>query len=271
MALRQEAMHPSEAESLLGAPPPSAAVALRVYRTRFWVLLSFSLIGMCQCMNCFTLTSLPDSSEKYFNITQGELIVIFNWQPLANTIGALFAAGLYSTLGTRSTARLLAVLATAGPAIRCIPSLVPAVLASRPLRLICLHASSVINGCGGPILNSAPALLSAIWFPAQERMTATGILGTCPILGSMVGFALGPRMVHHYTQLPSLLYAEAIGTAVCGLLIWIHFPDAPPTPPSGAAQLRAGRAAEASAEEKSELQVSHHGIAGSSFSSSCQR
>ena len=256
MALRQEAMHPSEAESLLGAPlPSSSSAALRVYRTRFWVLLSFSLIGMCQCMNCFTLTSLPDSSEKYFNITQGELIVIFNWQPLANTIGALFAAGLYSTLGTRSTARLLAVLATAGPAIRCVPSLLPAVLASRPLRLLCLHASSVINGCGGPILNSAPALLSAIWFPAHERMTATGILGTCPILGSMVGFALGPRMVHHYTQLPSLLYAEAIGTAVCGLLIWIHFPDAPPTPPSGAAQLRAGRAAEASAEEKSELQV----------------
>jgi len=62
-------------------------------------------------------------------------------------------------------------------------------------------------------------------------------------------------MVHHYTQLPNLLYAEAIGTAVCGLLIWLHFPDAPPTPPSGAAQLRAGRAAEASAEEKSELQV----------------
>ena len=155
MALRQDAMHPSEAESLLGAPlPSSSSAALRVYRTRFWILLAFSLIGMCQCMNCFTLTSLPDSSEKYFNITQGELIVIFNWQPLANTVGALFAAGLYSTLGTRSTARLLAVLATAGPAIRCVPSLVPAVLASRPLRLLCLHASSVINGCGGPILNS---------------------------------------------------------------------------------------------------------------------
>ena len=39
-----------------------AAAGLRVYPTRFWILLSFSLLGMCQCMNCFTLTSLPESS-----------------------------------------------------------------------------------------------------------------------------------------------------------------------------------------------------------------
>ena len=170
---------------------------LKKYRTRFYILFSFALIGMCQCMNCFTLTSLPDSTEEYFGITQAELIFIFNWQPLANTVGALFASALYSTLGTKWTVRLLALLASAGPALRCVPSLVPAVKASRDLTLLCLHASSIINGCGGPILNSAPALISAIWFPAKERMTATGILGTCPVLGSMVGFFIGPRIVHH--------------------------------------------------------------------------
>lgn len=198
-------------------PPPAgvAAPAFKPTATRYWILFSFSLIGMCQCMNCFTLTSLPDSAEQYFRISQSELIVIFNWQPLANTVGALFAAGLYSTLGTKWTARLLAVLATLGPTLRCVasertmateqrkhqlkkidvwcpvlacwrvkhahgypstprrcvPSLVPSVLASRPLRLLCLHGSSIVNGLGGPILNTAPALLSAIWFPANERMT----------------------------------------------------------------------------------------------------
>ena len=81
--------------------PDNGPLLLRAYRTRFWILLSFGLIGMCQCMNCFTLTSLPDSSEKYFNITQSELIVIFNWQPLANTVGALFAAGCTRPSGQR--------------------------------------------------------------------------------------------------------------------------------------------------------------------------
>ena len=212
---------------------------LKVYGTRFYVLASFALMGMCQCMNCFTLTSLPDSMEEYFRVTQAELIVIFNWQPLANTVGALFASALYSTLGIKWTVRLLALLATLGPAVRCIPSLVPAVLASRDLTLVCLHISSIINGCGGPILNAAPALIAAIWFPATERMTATGILGTCPILGSMVGFFVGPRIVRHYTDVPTLLYVEALVPAVCGLMIWIYFPEKPPTPPSGAAELRA--------------------------------
>jgi hypothetical protein len=70
-------------------------------------------------------------------------------------------------------------------------------------------------------------------------MTATGILGTCPVLGSMVGFFIGPRIVRHYTDVPKLLYVEALATAACGLMIWIYFPERPPTPPSGAAELRA--------------------------------
>lgn len=243
-----DAMSIEETEALIKGRPTSPGDSrltpvlrprLRVYGTRFYILTSFALIGMCQCMNCFTLTSLPDSTEQYFGISQAELIFVFNWQPLANTVGALFASALYSTLGTKWTVRLLALLATVGPAVRCIPSLVPAVRASQDLTLVCLHISSIVNGCGGPILNAAPALIAAIWFPANERMTATGILGTCPILGSMVGFFIGPRIVRHYTDVPKLLYVEALATAACGLMIWIYFPERPPTPPSGAAELRA--------------------------------
>ena len=223
--------------------PDNGPLLLRAYRTRFWILLSFGLIGMCQCMNCFTLTSLPGSSEKYFGLTQGELLLIFNWQPLGNTVGALFAAGLYSTLGTRVTVRLLALLTAAGALIRCLPSLVPAILASRPLMLLCLHTSSIVNGMAGPILNTAPALLSAIWFPAEERMSSTGVLGTCPVLGSMVGFALGPFIVKHYSDMPTLLYTEAGITLCCAVLIMLHFPERPPLPPSGAAHLATERRA----------------------------
>jgi sugar phosphate permease len=240
---------------IAGLDAPHGSVDMKgieAYNTRYWILLSFSLIGMCQCMNCFTLTSLPSSSEQYFGVTQSQLIVIFNWQPLANTLGALFAAGLYKTLGTQSTARLLAVLAVAGPTIRCIPSLLG--IPQSGLGLLCLHLSSIVNGCGGPILNAAPALLSATWFPSHERMTSTGILGTCPILGSMVGFALGPAVVKQYTDLPTLLYVEAIMTAICGALIWVHFPERPPNPPSGAADLRR-KAEQEGRETQSDLQI----------------
>ena len=106
-----DAMDISETEALIKGKPdddddigrmtPILRPRLKKYKTRFWIIFSFALIGMCQCMNCFTLTSLPDSSEKYFNITQSELIVIFNWQPLANTVGALFAAGCTRPSGQR--------------------------------------------------------------------------------------------------------------------------------------------------------------------------
>ena len=73
---------------LLHGVKPVCRSDIEVYNTRYWILLSFSLLGMCQTMNCFTLTSLPSSSERYFGVTQAQLIMIFNWQCVGTHSGS---------------------------------------------------------------------------------------------------------------------------------------------------------------------------------------
>ena len=42
---------------------------------------------------------------------------------------------------------------------------------------------------------SGPPLLSAVWFPPDQRTTATAISSTAPALGVAVSFLLGPAIV----------------------------------------------------------------------------
>ena len=44
----------------------------------------------------------------------------------------------------------------------------------------------MLNGLAGPVCMAAPSLISATWFPADQRTTATSII----ILSGNVGFAL---------------------------------------------------------------------------------
>jgi Na+/melibiose symporter-like transporter len=70
----------------------------------------------------------------------------------------------------------------------------------------------------------------------------------------MVGFALGPAIVKHHTDLPTLLYVEATITAVCGVMVWLHFPERPAKPPSGSADLRR-KAEEEGRQTQTDFQV----------------
>ena len=38
-----------------------------------------------------------------------------------------------------------------------------------------IHAGQILNGLGGCVVMAAPPLLSNIWFPPHERITATGV------------------------------------------------------------------------------------------------
>ena len=108
---------------------------------------------------------------------------------------------------------------------------------------------------GGPVALGAPPLVSATWFPPNERTTATAIGTLVGYFGIAIAFAVGPAMV------PNEIPASSIGNAsatekvinlgrmmnhkitkytyfelgLCGvvfLCILCYFPSRPPLPPS---------------------------------------
>jgi len=49
-----------------------------------------------------------------------------------------------------------------------------------------IHGGQILNGLAGPVTMAAPPLISATWFPASQRTTATSL----GILSGNIGFSL---------------------------------------------------------------------------------
>lgn len=225
-------------------------VQYTVFRTRWWVLAVYALVGAAQCCNCYTLPSLPQSSEEYFKISRLTVSYVFNWGPIMNAVGALPASTLAASCGLPTSIRLSAGLATAGALLRCLPTFLPLVLQTPWMCVACLHVSSAVNGMGGALLLVLPSLLSVTWFPVRERLFATGVGSTMPAAGAALGFYVGPRVVKHAGDLPQLLYLEAAASAATLLLALCYLPRAPPLPASAAGEHRLSAPAAAMAASK---------------------
>ena len=59
------------------------------------------------------------------------------------------------------------------------------------LFLIFAHIGSVLNGFAGAVVMAAPPALSAVWFPPEQRTTATAINQFFNTLGMGVSYFLG--------------------------------------------------------------------------------
>jgi MFS family permease len=50
---------------------------------------------------------------------------------------------------------------------------------------------SVLNGVGGTVPFAGSAAISSIWFPSDQRATATAIVSFCNYVGFALSFILG--------------------------------------------------------------------------------
>ena len=168
-----------------------------------------------------------------FNVSQGICHVIF---PLF--MFSVFLKGL------RTSVLLAAGFQFFGSALRCIPTGGHWVISTV---LICF--GQALSGLTAPIPLSGPVLLSATWFPSNERTTATSILMAGSFAGFALSFIIGPLFVDdvgsitysqlnsterefYYRQMNNLFFVESIAMGVLFLAVIIHYPARPPQPPS---------------------------------------
>lgn len=144
---------------------------------------------------------------------------------------------------------LIAFLSVLGKAIQVIP------FANDKVRTGFINLGQFLVMAGGPVALGAPPLVSATWFPPNERTTATAIGTLVGYFGIAIAFAVGPAMVPN--EIPASSIGNASATekvknlgrimnhkitkytyfelglcAVVFLCILLYFPSRPPLPPS---------------------------------------
>ena len=151
-------------------------------------------------------------------------------------------------------------LMAAGAGLRCVKVFWPHQVTDLTFTVLC-HISACLNGVAGIIFCSAPPAVSATWFPASERVTATSIGQMFNGLGAGLGFLIARLCVsteqepgglsspantshHHQPHYPVLtrevnhyLLFLAAPPLVFFTCVLLYFPSAPPSPPSESAQL----------------------------------
>lgn len=58
-----------------------------------------------------------------------------------------------------------------------------------------MGAGQLLNGLAGPVTQAAPTLLSATWFPREQRTTSTAVAALCGSLGVAMSFVIGPLVI----------------------------------------------------------------------------
>ena len=97
-----------------------------------------------------------------------------------------------------------------------------------------LIVAQAVNGIPGPLLMNLPPLLSATWFPSEERVLATSIGYTAQNIGIAIAFLLCPFVVQDASDIPTLNKVQA-GLSVALLVIAAVFPSQPALAPSSSA------------------------------------
>ncbi len=158
-----------------------------------------------------------------------------------------FFAWLVGDKGIRVAVLAAAGLVAAGSGLRCISTTPPRVT-------YLVHAGQMLNGLAGPIAFGASTVVSATWFPANQRTTATAIGTIFNGFGCAVPSLLGPFVVSQgrnvtngtvpieevreiRKEISHLMYMTFGWSLLLFILVFVYYPSKPSSPPSRTASV----------------------------------
>ena len=209
--------------------PTSSDITL--YKRRWFILLIFSLINISNGVLFVGLSPISNIAARYYNVSPILIEWLSNAFLLTYALIAVPAAWVMSKSGIRLTAitvSLLHVMATFFHLIG---------YGNKFLYLVV--AGQVFAAIAFSTILQIPSQISAVWFPENERATATTIGALMNIVGVALGFLQPTQMVEDSMDKDKLesgfIYLYFSQFAVCFIvfiLTVVFFKEEPPTPPS---------------------------------------
>ena len=155
----------------------------------------------------------------------------------------------------RASALLLAIVDFIAAGLQAIP------LSNLQIQTWLVHLGVIFNNIGAPVAMGLGPLISAVWFPPDQRAASTAIASLAPYVGTGLAFIIGPllapdvgnhsstigksinyiklrnNMIHKQLtylkdQVMHLMYIEFAAAALIFLVIIVYFPTKPKLPPS---------------------------------------
>jgi hypothetical protein len=103
-----------------------------------------------------------------------------------------------------------------------------------------LYVGFFLVGLSQPLYQCTPALLSASWFPENERTMATGVALNSNQLGIGCAFVFGTMLVATEEDILPYFGLLSVVSTITFIGAALQFDDAPPTPPSDTARVIKG-------------------------------
>lgn len=234
-----------------------------IYKRRWWILAIFALINFNQSLIWNTWGPIAQSAKVVFNWSDGQIGMLPNWGNIGFIVTVLITSYSMDEKGLRLSVLVCSGLMLAGAGSRCVTS-------TPEYATWLMNIAAILNGIAGTAFFAGPPLLASVWFPMEQRATATAIGSFSNYAGVAVAFVVGPQLVdaplyknvtsvgnkgvtsrvllstthtnsthlevvnlaHLRDQIMWLMYYECIAAGVLFLAAVIYFPDRPPKPPS---------------------------------------
>jgi len=212
----------------------------KVYWRRWLMLFYMSVLNLLSDWTCYSVAPISLLTEEAFgNIDPERLVVVFLG---ANAIASACEPMLLARLGLRRTVLFGSLLLMIGSIIKSggVPPFTQTEMVPGHSAEVSLYFGFFIVGLSQPLYQCTPALLSASWFPEEERTMATGVALNANQLGIGFAFIFGTLLVESADDIISYFALLSQISTLCFLGALIQFEDAPPTPPSASARVMKG-------------------------------
>ena len=159
-----------------------------VYKRRWYVLGVFCYAAIIQATIWNTWGPITEATKVLLGWTDSNIALVTNLSNISFCIMVIPACMLMDRKGLRFSLIVCSVMLILATGIRCIT------LDSKVL-LGLSYTCALIFGTAAIVPFAGPSLVSAVWFPLNQRTTATAIASTFNFLGFAFSFLLGPLIV----------------------------------------------------------------------------
>ena len=187
--------------------PPTKRVQTQLSSKRWLVLLLFSNMAAVQNAIWISFSVVVKPAETYFSVGTPSINFLAALGPLVLMPVAFITGPLATSKGLRWSIVLGSVLTGLGAVARVLA--IPLVAHAPNAAFGWIIAGHTLNAAAGPIIMSCPPQVSATWFPANERTTATAVAFGSQVFGIAFGWLGEPFLVKVASDIPKLIWLEA--------------------------------------------------------------